>query len=327
MDSYHQPTHFSNDECRDNLLDTTTKPAHAETSSSPSVINTNANAPYTIGKRYIKINYIQSKTKLSYNLEKLLKLQKLQRKRLQFQKETIDLSTEIKQHSLRCITNEQLSKSSTTHGKIYPPYISVNTTASSNKQKSSMGRTLSLLLSERHWINPHQLLQAQQLQQQIEMFTNKQRVLQHICDTLKKQIMESRKYLQLLAISRRKLDSWLEMSNNALQTDKFNWMKSHSVRLEMRIKKRAIVNNLERRMAGLCLELREIYPVECNHKVYNTVCGIPFFSMENNSIDDFSSQNSLQITENISTNALSASFSYVAHLIQMIAVIINCPLR
>uniref|UniRef100_A0A1I8M6S8 UV radiation resistance-associated gene protein n=1 Tax=Musca domestica TaxID=7370 RepID=A0A1I8M6S8_MUSDO len=295
---------------------------HVSRSSSPTSVDWQRDLLRMSRTRYAQLNCVRTEVRTSYDLVKLLRLQQLQRQRLQTQRECVELTAEIKRLSLRCITKEQLLRKPRTTS-LSSSSASLSGTAS---QYHSMGRTLSLLLAEQQRIDPHQLLHAQQLQQQLESLKSRQRLLQSVCDTFSKRIAYLSEKLTATIATRQQLEAWLEKSRQNLNKEKAELEDLSVQQLERRQRKRSVTQHVERRMSSLCIELREIYPIcESGRGVY-TICGVPFPSVEGY-VYDSNNPNSVYISENITPMAISASLGYVAHLVEMISVIINRPLR
>ncbi|XP_037816480.1 UV radiation resistance-associated gene protein-like [Lucilia sericata] len=272
--------------------------------------------------RYVQLNCVRSEVRTSYDLMKLLRLQQLQRQRLQTQRESVEMTADIKRLSLRCITKEQLLRK--------PRTTSINSSSSSSastaSQYHSMGRTLSLLLAEQQHIDPHQLLRAQQLQLQVESLKSKQRLLLSAQETFSKRITQLRQQLNAATTSRQQLQTWLTARRRKLHEDKLELENSLVQQLERRHRRRSVTQHVERVMSSLCLELRDIYPIARNRFGLYTICGVPFPTMDGYVSDSLNAQ-SVHISENITPMALSASLGYVAHLVEMISVVLNRPLR
>ncbi|XP_073827593.1 UV-resistance associated gene [Musca autumnalis] len=294
---------------------------HVSRSSSPTSVDWQRDLLRMSRTRYAQLNCVRSEVRTSYDLVKLLRLQQLQRLRLQTQRECVELTAEIKRLSLRCITKEQLLRKPRTTS-----LSSSSVGSGTGSHYHSMGRTLSLLLAEQQTIDPHQLLLAQQLQQQLESLKSRQRLLQSARDTFSKRITYLRQQLTSAIATRQQLESWLETRKQNLSKEKAELEELSMQQLERRQRKRSVTQNVERRMSSLCIELREIYPIcESSRGVY-TICGVPFPSVEGY-VYDSNNPNSVYISENITPMAISASLGYVAHLVEMISVIINRPLR
>ncbi|XP_065356895.1 UV radiation resistance-associated gene protein [Calliphora vicina] len=272
--------------------------------------------------RYVQLNCVRSEVRASYDLVKLLRLQQLQRQRLQTQRESVEMTADIKRLSLRCITKEQLLRKPRTTSM----NSAISSSASTASQYHSMGRTLSLLLAEQQHIDPHQLLRAQQLQQQLESLKSKQRLLLSAQETFSKRITHLRQQLNGATTSRQQMQTWLSARRRHLHDDKLELEQSTVQQLERRHRRRSITQHVERIMSSLCLELRDIYPIARNRYGLYTICGVPFPTMDGYVLDSLNAQ-SVHISENITPMALSASLGYVAHLVEMISVVLNRPLR
>ncbi|XP_075153763.1 UV-resistance associated gene [Haematobia irritans] len=292
---------------------------HVSRSSSPVAVDWQRDLLRMSRTRYAQLNCVRTEVRASYDLAKLLRLQQLQRQRLQTQRESVELTAEIKRMSLRCITKEQLLRKPRTTS------ISSSTSSSTASQYHSMGRTLSLLLAEQQSIDPHQLLRAQKLQQELESLKCRQRLLKSAQETFSKRITLLRQQLTAAAASRQELELWLEDRKCELNDGKAKLEDIYVGQLERRQMKRSITQQVDRRKSTLCLELKEIYPISENCGLY-TICGVRFPSIEGY-VYGSNNPNSVYISDNITPMAISASLGYVGHLVQMISVIINHPLR
>ena len=273
--------------------------------------------------RYVQLYCVRSEVRFSYDLIKLLRLQQLQRQTLQTQRESVEMTEDIKRLSLRCITKEQLLRKPRTTSLNASNSLSSTSTAS---QYHSMGRTLSLLLAEQQNIDPQQLLRAQQLQQQLESLKSKQRLLKSAQETFSKRITLFRQQLNAAITARQQLQTWLSARRRKLHEDRFSLEDCQIQQLERRQRRRSVTQHVERIMSSLCLELRDIYPIARNRYGQYTVCGVPFPTMDGYVFDSLNTH-SVHISENITPMALSASLGYVAHLVEMISVVLNRPLR
>lgn len=79
-------------------------------------------------------------------------------------------------------------------------------------------------------------------------------------------------------------------------------------------------------MSTLVLELQEIYNIKSLGSQQFSICGISFPHMEQYTKDTRHAANA-QLLENVSPLAVSAALGYVAHLVQMLAYIMDRPLR
>lgn len=295
---------------------------HVSRSSSPTVVDWQRDLMRMSKTRYSQLNCVRTEVRSSYNLIKLLRLQQLQRQRLQTQRETVELTADIKLLSLRCITKEQVLRK--------PRTTSISSSSSMKSaaasQYHSMGRTLSLLLAEQQRIDPQQMLHVQHLQLQLESLKSKQRLLQSAQCTFSKRITYLRQQLNAAVTSRQQLQSWLATRRSKLLKDQEELEALRATQIQRRYKRRSIIEQVERLTSSSCLELKEFYPIARSPQGFHTICGVPFPSMEGY-VYDSNNPNSVYISDNISPMALSASLGYVAHLVEMISVVINRPLR
>jgi len=79
-------------------------------------------------------------------------------------------------------------------------------------------------------------------------------------------------------------------------------------------------------MSTLVLELQEIYNIKGLGQQQFSICGIVFPLMEQY-ISESRQATNAQLLENVSPLAVSAALGYVAHLVQMLAYIMDRPLR
>ncbi|XP_020714250.1 UV radiation resistance-associated gene protein isoform X2 [Ceratitis capitata] len=266
--------------------------------------------------RYLQIFFKAGDVRKSYNLEQLLKLQEFQRMQLQKIKESKELTSEIKRRCLYCITKDQLSAPSST---------ALTKSFNRNPQRITMGRTLSELFSEQNGVSPHALLSAQKLEKQMETLRLKQRLIQSECDVYSARIAQQRNLLISLVKYRQQRHHWIQSRVQQLQAEKKILSEQCYEQSSLVQKKCDIIKDMERRMSALCIGLRGIYPIEKNSSGLNTINNVPFPIM-----DIFNSDvkhTSISSMDNMLPITLSVSLGYVAHLVQMIALIINRPLR
>ncbi|XP_054743196.1 UV radiation resistance-associated gene protein [Anastrepha obliqua] len=267
--------------------------------------------------RYMQLYFKSFDVRKSYNLQQLLKLQRVQRTQLQRRKDTEDLAIEIQQRSLYCITKEQLCNPQTT---------SLSSSFSRHQQRITMGRVLSELFSEQHQSNPHSLLRAQKLRKQLETLRLKHQLLQSECNTHSSRIAQQRNLLTSLIESRQQRQCWLRSKRQQLHAEKKMLSEQYQAESFLVQKRREIMRDMERRMSALCVGLREIYPIEKNSSGLNTINNVPFPTMDT-FVNGTKNGNATISANNILPITLSVSLGYIAHLVQMIALIINRPLR
>lgn len=79
-------------------------------------------------------------------------------------------------------------------------------------------------------------------------------------------------------------------------------------------------------MSTLVLELQEIYNIRTQGTHQFSICGIAFPQMEQYT-NETRQSNHAPLLDNVSPLAVSAALGYVAHLVQMLAYIMDRPLR
>lgn len=79
-------------------------------------------------------------------------------------------------------------------------------------------------------------------------------------------------------------------------------------------------------MGMLVLELQEIYNIHALDSQKFSICGIAFPEMEQYTSETRHTHHA-PLLDNVSPLAVSAALSYVAHLVQMLAYIVDRPLR
>ncbi|XP_067622478.1 UV radiation resistance-associated gene protein isoform X2 [Eurosta solidaginis] len=269
-----------------------------------------------IETRYIQLCFKCFDIRKSYNLEQLLKLQEIQRRQLQKAKKSERIMMEIQKQSMYCINTDQFNS---------PHSILISNTFSSHEQKLTMGRALSELFFEQQQISPHLLLYARELKKKMEILQLKRRLFKSEYNAYSSRIEQLRAWLISLTEIRRQSQSRLESRQRHLQIEKIllsNQFQEQSLLIQ---KKQKIIWDMERRMSSLCLGLRKIYPIERNCNGLTTINKVPFPGI--NVFSDVKLSSDRNNSDNILPLTLSVSLGYIAHLVQMIALIINRPLR
>ncbi|ALC39952.1 Uvrag [Drosophila busckii] len=268
--------------------------------------------------RFAQLSCPRSQLRCSYNLDNLLMLQRRQRDKRKRSSTVQELSVEVARLSVHCITRKEL--------RLKPRTTSLSSSPHSQQQYHSMGRTLSVLLAEQQQIAPLTLYNAQQLLQQIETLRCKQRLLQTELQGIKVRNASKQSRLQLIREQREELQHRLHHRRLQLEQQQLELRTQTPQQVTQRDEKRQILLQLERRMATLALELQEIYNVRCLGAQQFSICGIAFPYMEQYTSDQRQATNA-QLLENVSPLAVSAALGYVAHLVQMLAYIMDRPLR
>ncbi|XP_030377309.1 UV radiation resistance-associated gene protein [Scaptodrosophila lebanonensis] len=268
--------------------------------------------------RYMQLSCNAQDVRRSYNLEQLLKLQRLQRSQRQKLRDSGEISTEISRLSVHCITRNELRYKPRTTSLSGSPYA--------NNLYHSMGRKLSVLLSEHLEIAPQTLYSAQHLTQQIETLRCKHRLLQTEHETFRQRNEQKQQHLQELREVRATLQQRLEAQRLELEQQRVELSTRLQQQRLQRDEKREINRQMERRISTLVLELQEIYNIQRLGAEQLSICGIAFPHMEQYASDTRHISNA-QMLENVSPLAVSAALGYVAHLVQMLAIIMDRPLR
>ncbi|XP_017075281.2 UV radiation resistance-associated gene protein isoform X2 [Drosophila eugracilis] len=267
--------------------------------------------------RHAQIKCQQQEIRHSNNLDKLLMLQRLQRLHQQKMRQISDVCREIARLSVHCVTKNEL--------RLKPRTTSLSGDYSAHHHHS-MGRALSVLLAEQQQIAPLTLYNAQQLTRRIEALSAKQRLLKDERETFRQRNERARKRLEEMREQREALQQQLHNQRLRLEQERLELRTLAPQHLEHRDQKRHIVRQVERRMSTLVLELQEIYNIQNVSGQQLSICGIAFPHMEQYTSDSRQAANA-QLMENVSPLAVSAALGYVAHLVQMLAIIMDRPLR
>ncbi|XP_034474708.1 UV radiation resistance-associated gene protein [Drosophila innubila] len=288
---------------------------------SPSVSRSSSPVLQMSIMRYAQLSCHLADMRHSYNLENLLLLQKRQRDQRKKLRDVEEVSREIARLSVSCITRNELRLKPRTTSMSGSPYGSQH-----SQHYHSMGRTLSVLLSEQQQIAPLTLYSAQQLMQQIEALRCKQRLLQTERETFKERNSRKQERLKTLRDQRDQLQRKLHNQLLQLEQQRLELRTETSKQRTDREQKRKITLQVERSMSTLVLELQEIYNIKSLGTQQFSICGIAFPHMEQYMSDARQAMNA-QLLENVSPLAVSAALGYVAHLVQMLAYIMDRPLR
>uniref|UniRef100_A0A6P4EHS6 UV radiation resistance-associated gene protein isoform X1 n=1 Tax=Drosophila rhopaloa TaxID=1041015 RepID=A0A6P4EHS6_DRORH len=267
--------------------------------------------------RHAQLKCRQQEIRRSNNLDKLLMLQHLQRLQQQKQRQMAEICREIARLSVHCVTRNEL--------RLKPRTTSLSGDHPAHHHHS-MGRALSVLLAEQQQIAPLTLYNAQQLTKRIEALRSQQRLLQAERETFRQRNVRARQRLGEMREQREALQEQLHRQRHRLEQERLELRTLAPQRLAQRDQKRQIVRQVERRMSTLVLELQEIYNIKNVGEQQLSICGIAFPHMEQYTSDSRQATNA-QLLENVSPLAVSAALGYVAHLVQMLAIIMDRPLR
>ncbi|KAL7741980.1 hypothetical protein ACLKA6_012184 [Drosophila palustris] len=288
---------------------------------SPSVSRSNSPVLQMSIMRYAQLSCQLADMRRSYNLDNLLLLQRRQRDQRKKVRDVEEVSKEIARLSVRCITRNELRLKPRTTSISGSPYGSQH-----SQHYHSMGRTLSVLLSEQQQIAPLTLYSAQQLMQQIEALRCRQSLLQTERETFKERNARKQQRLQNLRDQRDELQHKLHNQLLQLEQQRLELRTEAAKQRTDREEKRQITLQVERSMSTLVLELQEIYNIKSLGTQQFSICGIAFPHMEQYTSEERQATNA-QLLENVSPLAVSAALGYVAHLVQMLAYIMDRPLR
>ncbi|KAH8413160.1 hypothetical protein KR009_008453 [Drosophila setifemur] len=266
--------------------------------------------------RYAQLKCQQQEIRRSYNLDNLLLLQRLQRLHQQKLRQMTEISGEIARLSVQCVTKKEL--------RLKPRTTSMSGDHAAHHH--SMGRALSVLLAEQQLIAPLTLYNAQQLTRRIEGLRSQQRLLQAERETFRQRNERARHHLAALREQRDVMQQKLHVQRHRLEQERLEMRTLAPQHLEQRDLRREIIRQVERRMSTLVLELQEIYNVQSEDGQRFSICGIAFPPMEQYTSESRQATNA-QMLENVSPLAVSAALGYVAHLVQMLAIIMDRPLR
>ncbi|XP_068150585.1 UV radiation resistance-associated gene protein [Drosophila tropicalis] len=268
--------------------------------------------------RYAQLKCHQQEIRHSYNLEYLLQLQRQQRmQQLELQGKQ-EKAEEIKRISVQCITQNELNLKPRTR-LLYGEH--------NHHHQHSMGRTLSVLLAEQQEIAPITLFNAQRLIRNIEGLRCKQRLLLTDRQTFRERIEKQKERLATLRETLESKQKELHSQRLRLEQDRLELRLQIPQHLAKREQRQQITRQVERRMSTLVLELQEIFNIQSTpgSQLYN-ICGISFPHMEQYTSESRQAANA-QMLQHVSPLAVSAALGYVAHLVQMLAIIMDRPLR
>ncbi|KAH8281864.1 hypothetical protein KR054_003413 [Drosophila jambulina] len=268
--------------------------------------------------RYAQLKCQQHEIRRSCNLDKLLLLQRLQRMQQQKLRQMTEIQREISRLSVQCVTKNEL--------RLKPRTTSLSGDHAAHHQHHSMGRALSVLLAEQQQIAPLTLYNAQQLTKQIERLSSQQRLLQAERETSRQRNERARQRMTAMREEREELQQELHGRRLRLEQECLQLRTTAPQHLAQREQRRQIVRQVERRMSTLVLELQEIYNIQNVGGQQLSICGIAFPHMEQYTSESRQAANA-QLMENVSPLAVSAALGYIAHMVQMLAIIMDRPLR
>lgn len=244
------------------------------------------------------------------SLDKLLQLQRLQRRINSIDHESSSIIERISIRSAECF-----NFSSTPLDK------KIHLRSSESQKATSMGRTLNRLLFEDKVIEPKEFLKSFELRKQLESSRIRKNILQTECQKINERVKHLKDFLD-------KLKRWKIEQNDFVQNeseqldDSLDVISEEKEKLKEREQVLAHVHrSLIQRQFQLCIELREIYPIvlrDEENELYS-INGIILPNADVLTKDNRQSQ--------ISPITLSVALGYVAHVIQITSIILDIPLR
>lgn len=285
---------------------------------SPKTSRCNSETDDTISKnlvqmlreRSIQMAFNSHDVRRGCSLDKLLELQRLQRRIKSIDQESNSLIERISIRSADCFSYSSI-----------PMDKKIFLRSSESQKATSMGRTLNRLLFEDKVIEPKEFLKSFELRKQLELF----RIRKNILQTEFQKGLDKKKHLQDLLD---KLKRWKIEQNNFVQIESEKLEESLDVIIEEKdkLKEREQVlahvhRSLIQRQSQLCMELREIYPIvqrDPKSDLYS-INGIILPNADVLAKENRQSQ--------ISPITLSVALGYVAHLIQITSIVLDIPLR
>lgn len=249
--------------------------------------------------RYVYLDFPKNEIQESYSVERLLKIQEIQRWIKLKQENSKMLADRICMKSAACLNLELIMSKPV----FYEP-----------QKQPGMGRTLSLLLSQQKaQPKPEMILKVHELHVKVECARFRIKLLTKERD-------RSHQYNRNLEMKREKLkDENTEketMTWNSLRTLSRESLKSHQDKLQLQ---RDVIANVALALGetkrGLLKELNEIYHIKRNAKGRYL-------------INDIHLPDAESYADTTSTpTEISIALGYVAHAVLIIARILNIPLR
>lgn len=246
------------------------------------------------GIRCIATQRLKRSTRQSYSLDKLLRIQQIQRSCKRLKEDLHSITEQIINHNLR--------------------------------PKSTMAKnrsSIDYLFSDMNEIKPEEKLECKELKIKIEKLRFK-------CNLLEKEhytASERNKELMNLLRHKKQLtrDQWDAMQKNdsKLSEDKSQLIEKIKV-IHSGVKtKKELKHLIKKRLGLLACELKHIYPINENANGCFTVCNLPFPDK------NYLTSNPLTIDQSklMTPAALSVTLGFVAHFVEITSIILDKPLR
>lgn len=250
--------------------------------------------------RYVQLDFFNTEIRPSYNVEKLLKLQEIQRIKKRRTKDSKILIDRICMKSAFCLNLELISNKAI----FYEP-----------PKRSTMGRTLDRILAETQFKpKPEDLLKAQELRRKIEIVKSRLRLLYEERERQRMKIRKLKEVKETLKDEALESDSITLSGYYELRKEKD---KLYQDKLTIAGQKEMLVNvknALRETRRTLLTELNDIYCVRKNERGQFTINGIYLPDAES-------------YTPEISDKDASVALGFVAHAVIICSTITNVPMR
>lgn len=245
------------------------------------------------GIRCIATQRTRRSIRQSYSLDKLLQIQKIHRSCKHFKKDVHDITEQI--------VNQNFRPKSTL-----------------SKNRSS----IQYLLSDVNEVKPEEKLECKELKRKIEQLRFKCNLLEKEHETATENNKELTKLLSnTKALNRDQSDSIQERSSKLAEDESLLYEKKKVVHRCVKTK-RELECLINKRLGLLGCELKHIYPINEPSNGYFTVCNLPFPDKNYPSSNPPTGHSKL-----ITPATLSVALGFVAHFVEITAIILDKPLR
>lgn len=262
--------------------------------------------------RYIEKSFRASEIRPSYNVEKLLKIQQLQREYKHLNEHSKEITEKICMKSAFCLNLDLI----TSKGFLYRP-----------RGNPSMGRTLNRLLFQENQVKPEDILKAQDLKRQIEIARFRHNLLSQERENKRSQIEQLEKRLNKLHDYNIESGSWLMSRYRNLGREK-EGLAQERISVEQRKEVlQAIDKALRDRRMQLLHELKDIYPIRRRSNGSYAIHNVTMPNALDSRESSHWSSSADGTREIVSPLAYSVALGYVAHVVQMCSVILDLSLR
>lgn len=260
-------------------------------------------------ERSVQMVFNKHDARKGSSLEKLLELQRLQRRMKSVELESTNLVERISLRSADCFNYSSI-----------PLDKKIFLRSSESQKATSMGKALNRLLFEDKVIEPKVFLKSFELRKQLEAARSRRNVLQIEFKKVQERMKHLRDYLEKLR--RMKVDQidFVQNENEQLEESQYLMTEERDKLKEREQVLAHVQRSLIQRQSQLCMELREIYPIARRDQ-----------ETEFYSINGIILPNADVLKDNrqsqISPITLSVALGYVAHVIQITSIVLDIPLR